>query len=317
MIQNKYSALFISILIFFSCSCSKLSDYNQKPELSSLRQGIKTSAAVGYCSSLAMTAFKGQSLPENVTMVAKESDNYSQAWLLYVKLDSFHPLPFNKNVGDILIAGIGDAEGGVISILFGDFNLLNNSTHIYGIQTVPVIERKDAITGEKKILAVFAKEDIIVKSASSDSFLNMNLPLAQFNIELNRCSSSVPSDTYVAVKQNVWFVDINRAETCNSVYDDIITINGGGQIIETNGISGGVIYHAMINTKLDFSACTINPVSGLGFSQNFKTGSYDLIDLGNSILSFHRSCDGLVHVDFSCGHYAKYNGKSLSLDIDE
>ena len=304
------------LLILPMCSCKVIEEYNQKPELSSLQQGLKTSAAIGYCASIAMSAFKGDALPGNVTMISKSSDQYSSSWLLYIKLDNSNPLPFNSNVGDIVVAGIGDNKSGIISILFGDFNLLNANVKLFGIQTVPVIEREDLITGKKNVITIFAKEDLIIGNASSDALLNLDLSDMQFKVEMNRLSTPVPSDAYVAVKQSIWFVSIDQASTSKTVYDDNLTINGGGQIIETDGESGGIIYHAIINAKVNYSVCTKNPISGYAFSQNFKSGGEPYIDLGNSLLSFHNSCDGTAHVDVSTGKYIGYNNKYITINLN-
>jgi hypothetical protein len=310
------SALLTFLIILQICSCKKLEEYNQKPELSSLQQGLKTSAAIGYSSSIAMSAFKGDALPSNVTMISKSSDQSGSSWLVHIKLDKSYPLPFNNNVGNIIVAGFGNERGGVISILFGDFNLLNTNVKFFGIQTVPVIEREDIMTGKKNIIAVFAKEDFVIGNASSDAFLNLDLSSMQFQAEMNRLSTPVPSDAYVVVKQNIWLISIDQEGTSNTAYDDVLTINGGGQILETDGESGGVIYHAIINTKLNYSVCTKNPISGYGLSQNFKAGGEPYIDLGGSFFSFHSSCDGTAHVDISTGKYISYNNKYITLNIN-
>lgn len=308
--------LFVFLMILTICSCKKLKEYNQKPELSSLQQGLKTSAAIGYCSSIAMSVFKGKTLPSNVTMISKSSDQSRSSWLVYIKLDNNNPLTFNKNVGDIIVAGIGNERGGIISILFGDFNLLNANIKLFGIQTVPVIEQEDIMTGKKNIIAVFAKEDFVIGDVSTDAFLNLKLSEMQFEIEMNRLATPVSLDAYVSVKQNVWFVNIDQEGTSNNVYDDNLTINGGGQILETDGESGGVIYHAIINAKVNYLICKNNPISGYALSQNFKAGGDPYIDLGNSLLSFNNSCDGTVHVDVSTGKYISYNNKYITLDIN-
>jgi len=133
---------------------------------------------------------------------------------------------------------------------------------------------------------------------------------------MNRLDAPKPNDLYVAVKQNVWFIDIDQAGTYSDPYDDDIVVNGGGQIAEIKGESGGILYHAMIDTKINYSECSHNPVRGSALSQNFKSGDDLIIDLGNTLLSFHDNCDGKVHVDFASGKYVFYNGKDISLGLD-
>jgi len=146
--------------------------------------------------------------------------------------------------------------------------------------------------------------------------LNLDLSDMQFKVEMDRFSTTIPSDAYVAVKQSVWFVSVDQEGTSETVYDDILTINGGGQIIEAEGESGGIIYHAIINGKVNYSVCAKNPISGYALSQSFKAGSESYIDLGGSFLSFHNSCDGKVHVDISTGKYINYNNKYIALNIN-
>jgi hypothetical protein len=295
----KTGTLFILLGIL---SCNKLRDFDQKPELESLQQGLKTSAAIGYCASIATSAYKGFGLPDNV-IFDKSSG------LIYIKIDRDHPLPFNKNIGDIIIAGQWNSNGGVMAILFANIDILGGNVKLYGLHLVPFSERSDGIW------AMFAKQDIVLENGS-DTILNLgNITDLAFNTQLDRLNTGVPTDAFVAVKQNVWFINIDQNKTYSNVYDDDITITGGGQIVEAKGASGGILYHAMLDTKVNYSECTLNPVSGYAFLQNFKAGGTPYIDLGNSLLSFHNSCDGKVHVDFSSGKYVGYNGKYISLDI--
>lgn len=296
--------LCVSIGVTGIISCKKIEKYNQKPELESLQQGLKTATAIGYCVSVAQAAYSGNPLPENVPF------NKSTG-LIYVKIDARHPLPFNKNVGDIIIAGLWNNNGGIISILLANINIVGGDIKLYGLHTIPVIKRSN----EEDIIAVFADQDIIVGNGS-DTILNLsNITNIVFNKEMDRLNKDKPTDPFAIVKQNVWFINIDQGGTPGNVMDDKITINGGGQIIEARSESGGIIYHALIDTKVDFSSCILNPVSGNALSQNFKAGS-SFIDLGNSFLSFHGSCDGKAHVDFSTGKYLGYNGKEISLNLE-
>lgn len=293
-----------AIAVIFFASCDKYKEYSQKPELESLRQGLKTSVAIGYCASIATSAFKGEALPDNVIF------NRSSG-LIYIKIDDNHPLPFNKNIGDIIIACTWKDNGGVMAILFANIDILGGDAKLYGLNLVPFIKRSE----EEGILAMFAKQDIIMGNGS-DTILDMsNITDIKFNAQMARLNNEKPTDAFVAVKQNVWFINVDQAQTSQNVYDDNITVNGGGQIAEVNGDSGGIVYHALIEAEVNYSICDKNPISGFGFSQNFKAGGELFVDLGNSLLSFHSSCDGNVHVDFSSGKYVAYNNKYISLGL--
>ena len=307
--MKTHSVYYISKLIFLvvitiTGSCKKLKDYNQEPELGSLRQGLKTSVAVGYCASVAVAAFKGQELPDNVTF----NEN---SGLIYININESHPLPFNNKVGDIVVACLWNNDGGVMSVLFGNIDILGGNIKLYGLYLVPFRINPE----DNGIQALFAKQDIILGNGS-DTILDLNnLTLPLFNAEMDRLNSAEPSDVFIAVKQNVWFVNVDQNNTPANIYDDDITINGGGQMAEVQGESGGIIYHAMINTKVNYSLCSRNPVSGYALPQNFKAGGAPYIDLGNSLLRFHENCDGMVHVELSTGKYIGYNNKDIALNI--
>jgi len=292
-------------LFLITISCKKIDKYKTKPELSSLQQGLKTTVSVAYCASVAAAYFKGEPLPDNVSFIPETG-------LIHVKINRDHPLPFNNNIGDIFIAGLWSGNGGIISILFADIDILEGDIDLYGLHTVPLIE--DYKTGD--IVAVFAEQDIIL-GYGTDTILNTDhiSDIMIFN-ETSRCSDPKPTDVFIAVQQNVWFVEIDRNSTGSDLYDDDIIIHGGGQIAEVNSESGGVLYHAMIDTKVNYSECSINPIRGNALSQNVKSGSSIIVDLGNTLFSFHDNCDGDVHVDFASGKYVYYNGKDIPLGFD-
>jgi len=291
------------IMILF-CSCNALEEYKQKPELESLKQGLKTSVAIGYCASVAYTAFSGGDLPDNVIFDRNSG-------LIYIKIDENHPLPFNKSIGDIIIACLWENDGGVMVVSFADIDILEGDIKLYGLNLVPFVKRSE----EEGILAMFVKQDIIVGNGS-DTILDLSrIGDFLFNSRMEQLNTEKPTDVFVAVKQNVWFVNVDQAQTSNNFYDDIITVNGGGQVLEAKGETGGIVYHAMIDAKVNYSVCPKNPISGYAFTQNFKAGGELFIDLGNSLLRFHNNCDGKAYVELSSGKYVSYNEKNIALEL--
>jgi len=302
-------SLKIIVLVFIvsMSSCRRLEEFNQPPELISLEQGFKTCAAIGYCVSIANSAFNNEPLPGNVTFEKSSKDGYTSSGLVHISVTSTTPLPFNSNIGDIYIAGLWDgANGGVISIIFANVDIFTSTYKFYGLYTVPVIKDPDT----QKITSIFAEQDILI-GQGSDTLLNLSMSKPRFNAELARANSSVPIDPFVAIKQNVWFLKINQNSTLSNVYDDSYEINGGGQILEAASNSGGILYHAMIETKFS-SACSTNPTSGLAFIQNVKA-SGSSVDLGNITMNFHDTCDGKANVKIATGKYVSSNGKNILL----
>lgn len=298
-----YKLISIIIILQFA-SCSKLNEYNQEPELGSLQQGLKTTAAVGYCASVVMSVVEGQMLPDNVIYDRNTG-------LIFIRIDNNHPLPFNKNIGDIVIAFTWSGNAGLMSVLLANIDLLGGDIKLYGLHLVPLMKQND----EAGIVAILVKQDIIIGNGS-DTLLDMsNITDIVFNTRINQLNSEKPGDAFVAAKQNIWFINVDQNNTYSNLYDDNITVNGGGQIAEVKGSSGGVIYHAMIATKINYSSCSLNPVSGYALLQNFKFGGEPYFDLGNSLLSFHNTCNGKAHVDVSTGKYISCFNKDISLDL--
>jgi hypothetical protein len=291
------------LLLLPLTSCGKFNDYNQKPELESLQYGLKTSAAIGYCVSAVMAKVDGQVFPGNVSYE-------SSSGLIHIKIDNNHPLPFNKSIGDIVIAYTWSGSAGLMTVLFGNLDLLGGNIRLSGLHLVPFTKETDG-TG---ILAILVKQNIIIGNGS-DTLLDMS-HITDFLSRIDLLNSDKPGDVFVAAKQNVWFINVDQNNTVSNIYDDNITINGGGQIAEVKGSSGGVIYHGMIGTIINYSICTSNPVAGFALTQNFKFGGEPYVDLGNSLLSFRSICDGKAHVDISTGKYITWIDKDISLDLN-
>ena len=312
LLLKKIFPFILIILATVSMSgCKKINKWkDDNPDIDPLRQGFKTTAAIGYCVSLATTVLSGDAVPDNVILESSSSNS----GLMYVTIDEDHPLPFNNNIGDIIIAYIwendppGSRRTGVVSIIFADMDIIGSLFKFYGIHTVPVIQ--DLETG--KIMTVYARQDIVF-GEGSDTLLVLSLSNPQFSSELLRLDEDPPTDPFVAVSQNVWFVTIDQQNTIN-LYDDSFVISGGGQIAEATSLSGGIQYHAMIETEFIYDHCTLNPVRGNAFIQNLKAGT--TIDLGNISLSFHNSCDGKAYVNFAAGEYLNYIGRNVNLQFN-
>ena len=289
-------------------SCKKIKEVDLDPEIEPLRHGFKTSAAIGYCASLAYTFFKGENLPDNVIIHSQNDNIDTETCVMIVSINESYPLPFNASVGQITIAGIWGDDGGVITAIFTDIDILEAKYEFKGIHTIPVIELENG-----KIMTLFAEQDIII-GEGSDTLLHLNMTNTQINMETKRLKEDLPDNAFAAVQQNVWFAAVNQNNTMSDIYDDEYTINGGGQIVEATSNSGGILYHAMIGAKFIHSRCEMNPVSGVGFIQNLKVGTE--VDLGNILLNFHDRCDGKAYVELASGKYLTSNHKNVNLNFN-
>lgn len=299
----------IILIIFTLSGCKKIKDLrDENPEIEPLKHGFKTSAAIGYCASLAVTVLEGNPGPGNVRFESKNSGEYSSAGIIYVTIDNQFPLPFNSTIGDIIIAGLWNVNSGVITVIFSDLDIFSSEFEFHGIHTVPI--SRDPLTG--KLLLVFAKQDVVI-GEGSDTLMNMSFSNPQFNLELDRLNEEQPTDMFVAASQNVWFVNIDQNGT-SDIYDDTYVINGGGQIAEATSSSGGILYHALIGAEFNYDICNENPIKGDAFIQNIKAGTS--INLGNIYLSLHDLCDGRAYCEFGTGEYLKYSGRNVNLNFD-
>lgn len=302
------SVLLLMSAAIFVAGCSKVDELKSPPNLHPLEDGFKTSSAIAYCISVASRALTGQALPPNVTFSSRSADGYSKAGIIHIDVNQSSPVPFNQHIGDITIAGIWDQNsGGVISIIFSDFNLTSADFRFYGIHTIPITIRPTS----NEIVSVFAQQDIIIGNGS-DTLLNLSLSRAKFTSELERLNAPAPSDAFVAVKQNVWHITAFPNSSPTNFLDDDFRITGGGQIAEARDDSGGIIYHALINTRFNFSSCTRNPQSGTAFIQNFKAGT--TLDFGTLLMEFSAVCNGESKVKLATGKYAAANGKMMQLN---
>ena len=305
--KKAFKILLCIILIF--PSCKKIREYTKEPDIASLRYGLKASTAIGYCAAVSMAAFNDQPLPSNMYFQAGKNDEFSRSGLIFINVDENHPLPFNHEVGQIIIGGLWDTDNsGVISIVLLDVDLLKPDFQFYGIYTIPVIFDEEKNT----LLTVFARQDIII-GEGSDTILSLSMTNPQIQLEKERTETSQPEDVFAAAHQNVWFVNIDPNNTLGNFYDDTYWINGGGQIAEASDEIAGIIYHAMIEAKYNHDICPDNPCKGVSFIQNIRVG--DLVDVGTVLMNFHDQCDGNVKVEAATGRYFKSSGKELELGL--
>lgn len=305
MRRKIYLLLYVIVLL----SCGKIRDINQEPEMVSIQQGLKTSAVVGYCASLAINAFQSFQMPDNVVLSLNNAEGYFNSWTMIVRINTDFPLQFCSETGYFFVSGAGDHNGGIISILFSDVDILEGEVQLGGIKTIPVMLQNDG-----SILTLFAAEDIIIGPAG-DTILNLPTGLSVFKNEIRRLESAVPENILTAVNRNVWYISIDQSGTSINIYDDEFTINGGGQVAEVKSITGGNIGHAMINTRFGYELCPSNPYSGKALSQNMASGDIIVFDVRYIVGGSHDHCYGKMVIENASGKYLSYSGKEIILGL--
>ena len=222
--------IYVSLILIslFICSCRKVKEYFHDPETEPIRQAIKTSAAIGYAASVAMSVMSGEN-PQYV-LATGDCSELPCTFLIYVDINQDNPLMFSDgNVGQIIIAGLmADEDAAILTIVLSDIHITTQEFTLLSVHTIPVIREED------KIIAVFSEMDINIGS-DSDTLLDMNFSQKEIDAEVSRLDRERPSDLYVAVDQNVWFIDIDQNNTSGYFNDDVYSITGGGQIVEVTG----------------------------------------------------------------------------------
>ncbi len=296
------------MIIIFLCSCRKIKEYFYDPETEPVSQAIKTSAAIGYSVSVAMSVMSGARPPHVIS--TGDCSGFPCTFLIYININQDNPLLFSEgDVGEIIVAGLRPDENvAIMTVVFTDINISTQSFTLLSVHTIPVIMEED------RIMVVFSEMDINIGS-DSDVLLNMDLTPDEVDYEVSRLDRERPQDLYVAVEQNAWFIGIDQKNTLSDFRDDSYSITGGGQIIEVTGASGGIIQQAMLQVELK-PDCPRNPVYGYALIKNTSADERKFPELGTAIFSFHGPCDGKADITLATGVYLRSNGKSIPLDLD-
>ncbi len=305
----RYKISVILFLILLSViSCKKAKEYFHDPETEPVAHAVKTSAAIGYSASVAISVMSGVKLPYVIT--TGDCNNFPCTSLSLVTVNSNNQVLFSGgSIGEITIAALWpDEDAGIITILFTDINISTQNFTLLSIHTVPVIKKED------RIIVVFSENDINIGS-DSDTLLDLDLSQGEIDFELARLEYETPDNLYVAVEQNAWIIAIDQKGTLDNFSDDSYLITGGGQLIEATSVSGGIIQQAMLSVELN-PYCQFNPVSGFALIKNIKAEEKKIPELGTAVFEFHNHCDGRADVKIATGVYIRSNGKSLPLNLD-
>ncbi len=299
---------FIVLLFISAISCRKVKEYFHDPETETIAHALKTSAAIGYSVSVAMSVMSGEQLPFVIT--TGDCSDFPCTSLSIVTINDDNQVLFSGgNIGEITIAAFrSNEDAAILTMLFTDINISTQNFTLLSIHTIPVI------TKEGRIIAIFSENDINI-GADSDTLLNMDLSQREIDFEMARLENDTPGDLYVAVEQNAWIIGIDQNSTPDNFRDDSYLITGGGQMIEATSISGGILQQAMLSVELSYD-CPLNPVDGFALIKNTSTEDKEIPELGTAVLQFKYKCNGRSDVVIATGVYIKSNGKSVPLSLD-
>ncbi|UCH15810.1 MAG: hypothetical protein JSV22_07540 [Bacteroidales bacterium] len=308
MLNKAKICISLLLVLIFAGSCKKVKEYFHDPETEPVSQVIKTSAAIGYSVSVAMSVMSGEQPPHVIS--TGDCSNFPCTFLVYINVNQDNPLLFGDGaVGEIVVAGLRpDEDVAIMTIVFTNVNIRTQSFTLLSVHTIPVIKEED------RIMVVFSEMDINF-DPDSDALLNLDLSQNEIDSEFSRLERERPEDLYVAVEQNAYFINIDQKNTFDYFSDDLYAITGGGQLIEVIGASGGIIQQAMLNVEIE-SGCHRNPVDGYALIKNTSAEERRFPELGTAVFDFHDRCDGMADISVATGVYLRSNGKSVPLDLD-
>ncbi len=301
--------LLISALLVLGSSCRKVKDYFRDPATDDLKETIRSAEITGYAALLSMAVMNGQSFSHVTSQ--RSNQGYPCTSLTVADLENEPELDWARGqAGTITIIGLwADENTAILNLLFTDYNTVAGTIDLLGIETIPVI--KDG----NHIQLAMADMDISL-NPDQQSLLQINLNTLEIESELLRLDQTLPTDVYIAVTQNAYFVDVDNHGTINEPVDDSYTITGGGQLVEVTGHSEEIVQLAMINACLDPS-CPSNPIEGMALIQVTGVENAGFPELGTAVLEFSDNCNAKAYVFAATGMYVTSNGSNIDFDLQE
>jgi hypothetical protein len=284
-------------------SCNKVKDYFREPDPRPLLETIQASVLTAYAANVSFAMMAGHAITGAnfhrsnagfpcTSLISINTSTNSGIYLTY------------PHVNTITIAGLWADESTVIlSILLTGFDTGTSTLDLLGIKTIPVIRTGDHIN------IAMASMDIQM-NPDENALLSLNLNTLEIQTELLRLDAPKPSDVYVAVLQDAYFIDVYNNLTVNNLEDDNYTITGGGQLVRVNGSSAEITQQAMVGVTVS-SDCFLNPKEGMALMKVTGLEKQGFPELGTVVFEFSPVCTGTARVYASTGMYIGSNGKNI------
>ncbi|MFH2094963.1 MAG: hypothetical protein ABIJ16_04615 [Bacteroidota bacterium] len=298
------------LLIFFTLfvfSCRKKdgkSIFEYEPPVSPVTKIIKTTTAIGYSATLAVSWFRGYA-PSNAVITG--NDNCT---VFYIDLEGNYPFGSQGDYFDemTVVASKISENMAILTIFFTGTDISVGSFHLVNIRTIPVM------WDDEKITAVFASQDI---NFGSDTLLAINLTNDELNFELSRFSIQRSNDEKVAIDQNAWIIDIFTGETPENIFDDKYVLYGGEQNVQAclneTLPDASILQMAIIGSEIS-TDCIKNPTEGFVIIQNVSVSDESV--LGHAYFDFPSDCTGKITLVAGTGNYLLSTGKKYNLNLN-
>jgi len=305
--KTKVIPVLVLVLLFPDFSCRKIKDYFRDPDTEQLIETLHTTTMIGHAVNLAMAMVQGNSF--SFATFSRSNNGFPCTTLMVVDLLSDPDMGTGNGKADaITIAGLWpDENTAILSVIITDFHAGDAILDVLGIKTIPVI--RDA---EHTRIAL-ANMDIQL-NPDQESFLQIDLNSLEIESKLLRLQTPPPTDVYVAVLEDAYFIDINNNETGSLISDDSYTITGGGQLIEVTGSSAEIVQQALVEVLIS-PECNANPTGGMALTKVTGLADKGFPELGTAVLEFTEACRGTAYVYAATGQYVGSHGKHVSFNL--
>ena len=297
------------LLLFFiflipGSSCNKIKDYFREPDPDPLLETIHTSILTGYAANISFALMTGQPIP-GVKFI-RSNPGFPCTTLTTINTSQYSGVyPEYMDVNLITVSGLwSDESTAILSILLTDFDMGTSTLDLLGIKTVP------AIRTDNHINVAMASMDIQM-NPDQDALLSLNLNTLEIQTEFLRLNAPKPTDVYVAVLQDAYFIEIYNNLSVNNIEDDSYTVTGGGQLIRVNGSSAEITQQAMVGVEIS-PDCIVNPTDGMALMKVTGLEDQGFPELGTAVLEFTSGCSGTARVYAATGMYVGATGKGFS-----
>jgi hypothetical protein len=295
--------LMILLFLFPFFSCNRVKDYFREPDPEPLLETIHTSILTGYAANVSFAMMAGQTIAG--VNFHRSNQGFPCTSLITINT-SINPDLYitHQEVNTIIIAGLwADESTAILSILLTGFEAGSSTIDLLGIKTIPVIRTGDHIS------VAMASMDIQI-NPDQDALLSLNLNTLEIQTELLRLDEPKPTDVYIAVLQDAYFIDVYNNLTGNELEDDSYTITGGGQLIRVEGSSAEITQQAMVSVEIS-PECLLNPTDGMALMKVTGLENQGFPELGTAVFEFTSGCGGTARVYAATGMYVASNGKQI------
>jgi hypothetical protein len=293
--------VFFFVLPFFSCN--RVKEYFREPDPDPLLETIHTSIVTGYAADISFAMMTGKTI-SGVSIIRSNPGFPCTSLITINTLTNPGIYPSQQEVNTITIAGLwADENTAILSMLLTGYNTGTSTLDVLGIKTIPAIRTGGHIN------VAMASMDIQL-NPDQDALLSINMNTLEIQTELLRLDEPRPTDVYVAVLQDAYFIDVNENLTAGNPEDDSYTVTGGGQLITVNGSSAEIIQQAMVGVNVS-SGCLLNPSDGMALMKVTGLENQGFPELGTAVFEFTSDCSGTARVYAATGMYLGSNGKKV------